>query len=153
MSCIRFNTPAQFAQLDALRADKKLSETAISQFLGPQFGESKIERLRLLAADKNPKIRESVALSYHVPIDEMWALAKDKNEGVRICVSRNETTPLEILRFLSNDKSSQVRSWIAVNFFTPQETLNFLSQDKSESVRMLVAWKADMSKEELTTAS
>jgi hypothetical protein len=151
MSCIRFNTPAQLAQLDALRADKKLSETAIAQFLGPEFGESKIKRLRTLAEDKNPKIRESAALSYHVPEEVMWALAKDKDEGVRICVARNETTPLEILRFLSADRSAQVRSWVAVNFFAPQDILKLLSQDESESVRMLVAWKEDLVREDLIT--
>lgn len=152
MSCIRFNTPAQRAQLDALKADKKLNDTAVAKFLGPEFGESKINRLRTMAQDKNPKIRESVALSYHVPEDVMWALAKDKNEGVRICVARNETTPCDILRHLAADKSEQVRSWVAVNFFVPQDTMELLAQDKSESVRKLVAWKADLAEKELIHA-
>ncbi len=149
MSCIRFNTPAQRAQLDQLRADKKLAETAVAQFLGPEFGETKINRLRIMASDKNPKIRESVALSYHVPEEVMWALAKDKNEGVRICVARNETTPCDILRHLAHDKSEQVRSWVAVNFFVPQDTMELLATDKSESVRKLVAWKSDLAEQEL----
>lgn len=149
MSCIRFNTPAQRAQLDRLRADKKLADTAVAQFLGPEFGESKINRLRIMAGDKNPKIRESVALSYHVPEDVMWALAKDKNESVRVCVARNETTPCDILRHLSHDKSEQVRCWVAVNFYVPQDAMEKLAQDKSEAVRKLVAWKADLAEKEL----
>lgn len=151
MSCIRFNTPAQRAQLDRLRADKQLADTAVAQFLGPEFGETKIKRLRIMATDKNPKIRESVALSYHVPEDVMWALAKDKNEGVRVCVARNESTPCDILRHLAEDKSEQVRSWVAVNFYVPQDTMEKLAQDKSESVRKLVAWKADLAEKELVT--
>lgn len=148
MSCIRFNTPAQRAQLDRLRSDKKLSETAVSQFLGPEFGDSKIKRLRTMAQDKNPKIRESVALSYHVPEEVMWSLAKDKNEGVRVCVARNETTPCDILRFLSDDKSVQVRSWVAVNYFVPQDVMQKLASDSSEEVRKLVEWKTRLSKEQ-----
>lgn len=151
MSCIRFNTPAQRAQLDRLRSDKQLANTAVAQFLGPEFGESKINRLRIMSQDKNAKIRESVALSYHVPEDVMWSLAKDKNEGVRICVARNETTPCDILRFLAQDKSEQVRSWVAVNFFVPQDAMEVLANDTSESVRKLVAWKADLAEQELVS--
>jgi len=153
MSCIRFNTPAQRAQLDQLRADKKLADTAVAQFLGPEFGESKINRLRIMATDKNPKIRESVALSYHVPDEVMWALAQDKNEGVRICVARNEATPCDILRFLSTDKSVQVRSWVAVNFFVPADVMAVLASDSSEDVRRLVQWKADLAAEAQPVAS
>ncbi|MEY4102587.1 MAG: hypothetical protein RIR88_721 [Actinomycetota bacterium] len=147
MSCIRFNTPAQRAQLDRLRADKKLADTAVAQFLGPEFGESKINRLRIMAKDKNPKIRESVALSYHVPEEVMWDLARDKNEGVRVCVARNESTPCDILRFLGSDKSAQVRSWVAVNFYVPADVMLELETDPSEDVRRLVKWKADLAAE------
>ena len=147
MSCIRFNTPAQRAQLDRLRADKNLADTAVAQFLGPEFGESKINRLRIMAKDKNPKIRESVALSYHVPEEVMWDLARDKNEGVRVCVARNESTPCDILRFLGSDKSAQVRSWVAVNFYVPADVMLELETDPSEDVRRLVKWKADLAAE------
>ena len=153
MSCIRFNTPAQRAQLDRLRNDTKLNETAVAKFLGPEFGETKINRLRLMAADKNPKIRESAALSYHVPEEVMWALAKDKNEGVRICVARNETTPCDILRFLARDASENVRSWVAVNYFVPQDVMAILEQDSSASVRKLVGWKASFAEPELEHSS
>jgi hypothetical protein len=153
MSCIRFNTPAQRAQLDRLREDKELSETAVAQFLGPEFGESKINRLRIMAKDKNPKIRESVALSYHVPEDVMWDLARDKNESVRICVARNESTPCDILRFLGSDKNFQVRSWVAVNFYVPADVMEMLAQDSSEDVRRLVKWKVDLAAEALAFAS
>ena len=153
MSCIRFNTPAQRAQLDILRSDNKLAETAVAQFLGPEFGESKINRLRIMATDKNPKIRESVALSYHVPEEVMWALAKDKNEGVRICVARNESTPCDILRFLGSDKSAQVRSWVAVNYYVPADVMEILASDSSSDVRRLVQWKADLASEAVAVAS
>lgn len=147
MSCIRFNTPAQRAQLDRLRQDKVLADTSIAQFLGPEFGETKINRLRVMATDKNPKIRESVALSYHVPDEVMWELARDKNEGVRVCVARNERVSCDILRHLANDKSVQVRSWVAVNYYVPADAMEKLAQDPSEDVRKLVAWKAGLAAE------
>lgn len=144
MSCIRFNTPAQLAQLDRLKKDKKLSSKAIAQFLSPEITESKILRIRELAKDKNPKIRESVALGCHTPEDVMWDLAKDKDEGVRVCVARNETTPCDILRYLSKDKSETVRSWVAVNFFVPDDVMVLLADDKSKPVRKLVGWKLSL---------
>lgn len=147
MSCIRFNTPAQRAQLDRLRQDKVLAESSIAQFLGPEFGETKVNRLRLMAKDKNPKIRESVALNYHSPEEVMWDLAKDKNEGVRICVARNERVSCDILRFLASDKSVQVRSWVAVNYYVPADAMEQLAQDPAEDVRKLVAWKTGLAQE------
>ncbi|MFT6534309.1 MAG: hypothetical protein ACJAS7_000336 [Alpinimonas sp.] len=152
MSCIRFNTPAQLRQLEELRGDKSKRDVSIAQFLSPEITESKILRVRAIAKDKNPKIRESAALGYHTPEDVMWELAKDKNEGVRVCVARNETTPCEILRYLGNDKSEQVRSWVAVNFFVPEDVMELLATDKSETVRKLVGWKASLAQEALVTA-
>jgi hypothetical protein len=152
MSCIRFNTPAQLRQLEELRGDASKRDQSIAQFLSPEVTESKILRIRAMAKDKNPKIRESAALGYHTPEDVMWELAKDKNEGVRVCVARNETTPCDILRHLSTDKSEQVRSWVAVNFFVPEDVMERLASDKSETVRKLVGWKASLAQEALVGA-
>jgi len=149
MSCIRFNTPAQLRQLVELRGDQSKRDQSIAQFLSPEVTESKILRIRAMAKDKNPKIRESAALGYHTPEDVMWELAKDKNEGVRVCVARNETTPCDILRHLGNDKSEQVRSWVAVNFFVPEDVMELLASDKSETVRKLVGWKASLAADEI----
>lgn len=151
MSCIRFNTPAQLRQLEELRGDKGKRDKSIAQFLSPEITESKILRIRAMAKDKNPKIRESAALGYHTPEDVMWDLARDKNEGVRVCVARNESTPCDILRHLSSDKSEQVRSWVAVNFYVPEDVMEMLASDKSESVRKLVGWKTSLAERELVT--
>jgi hypothetical protein len=152
MSCIRFNTPAQLRQLEVLRGDKSKRDESIAQFLSPEVTESKILRIRAMAKDKNPKIRESAALGYHTPEDVMWDLAKDKNEGVRVCVARNESTPCDILRHLGSDKSEQVRSWVAVNFFVPEDVMELLASDTSETVRKLVGWKASLAQEALVDA-
>lgn len=144
MSCIRFNTTAQLDQLERLKADAVLGQTPIAQFLGPEFGESKIKRLRLMAADKNAKIRESAALSYHLPLDVMWDLAKDKVESVRCCLAKNEYTDCDVLRFLARDKSALVRSWVAVNFYVPADAMEILATDDSADVRQLVQWKAQL---------
>lgn len=147
MSCIRFNTPAQRQQLDLLRQDAALANEAIAKFSSPPVTESKIARLQAMAADKNFKIRESAALSYHLPEADIWRLAKDKVESVRVCVARNETTPCDILRELAKDKSTLVRSWVAVNFFVPADVMEDLANDPSEDVRALVAWKANLAAE------
>jgi hypothetical protein len=153
MSCIRFNTPAQRQQLDLLRQDSTLANEAIAKFSSPPITDSKIARLKTMAADKNFKIRESAALSYHLPEAEMWKLAADKVESVRVCVARNETTPCDILRALATDKSDLVRSWVAVNFFVPADVMENLAQDPSADVRALVSWKANLATEAEPVAS
>jgi hypothetical protein len=57
MSCIRFNTPAQRAQLKAMAPAMLTAEQAAALHPAPQVTASKIHRLRLLAIDQNPKIR------------------------------------------------------------------------------------------------
>jgi hypothetical protein len=137
MSCIRFNTEAQMKQLKSITAE----DGAVAQWLSPGATDSKIERIRAMAKDKNNKIRESAALSIHLPEDVAFALATDKNANVRACLARNESTPQAILRELSDDKSPAVRSWVAVNFFTPADVMKKLALDEDEQVRQLVQWK------------
>ena len=144
MSCIRFNTPAQ---REALRTYGNLtlsSEDAATLHSAPPITESKIQRLRLLAEHKNPKIRESVASSPHAPEDLYEKLAADPEESVRSCVARNENTPCDVLRKLAGDKSETVRGWVAVNFFVPADAMEALSKDRSRTVRSLVGWKASL---------
>ena len=148
MSCIRFNTPAQRqAMRDAapsmLTADEAAALAATSH-PAPPVTDSKIARLRILSRDSNPKIRESVASSYHAPADVMQALAQDPDAGVRGCVARNESTPCDILRFLVDDESELVRGWLAVNFYVPADAMDRLRDDPSETVRSLVRWKSQL---------
>ena len=144
MSCIRFNTPAQRAQMRAMAPAMLTSEQAAALHPAPEVTESKIQRLRLLAADANPKIRESAASSYHTPEDVFEALAKDPDEGVRACVARNESAPCHVLRSLATDKSERVRGFLALNFFVPQDAMELLAEDRSSTVRGLVSWKREL---------
>jgi len=144
MSCIRFNTPAQRAQMKAMAPVMLTSEQAAALHPAPEVTESKIQRLRLLAADANPKIRESAASSYHTPEDVFEALAKDPDEGVRACVARNESAPCDVLRSLANDTSERVRGFLALNFFVPQDAMELLAADRSATVRGLVSWKREL---------
>jgi hypothetical protein len=141
MSCIRFNTPAQLKQLEALREDSSLASNAVSGFSSPPLTSSKIERLRVMARDRRVKIRESAALHVHAPEDVFALLVNDSHESVRICVARNESTPHNLLRQLATDASEEVRSWVAINFFVPADALEQLAHDSSEKVRGLVNWK------------
>ena len=117
---------------------------AATQHPAPPVTDSKIARLRLLASDPNPKIRESAASSYHAPEDLMARLAADPDAGVRGCVARNEATPCDVLRSLADDKSEMVRGWLAVNFYVPADVMDQLANDPSETVRSLVRWKSDL---------
>ncbi|MFM9921155.1 hypothetical protein [Lacisediminihabitans sp. H27-G8] len=142
MSCIRFNTPAQRqAMRDHAPVMLTSEEEAATLHPAPPVTASKIRRLRLLAADANPKIRESAASSYNTPEDLFVTLAHDTDEGVRACVARNETAPCDVLRSLADDPSERVRGFLAVNFFVPADVMQRLADDPSETVRGLVSWK------------
>jgi hypothetical protein len=144
MSCIRFNTPAQRAQMKAMAPAMLTSEQAAALHPAPEVTPSKISRLRLLALDANPKIRESAASSYHAPDDVFEALAKDADEGVRACVARNESAPCDVLRSLATDESERVRGFLALNFFVPDDAMALLADDSSSTVRDLVRWKTEL---------
>jgi hypothetical protein len=144
MSCIRFNTPAQRAQMAAMAPRKLTAEEAARLHPAPPVTASKIHRLRVLAESPNPKIRESVASSYHAPADLYEKLAHDPDEGVRGCLARNEATPCDLLRELAHDESDAVRGWVAVNFYVPADVMAELAEDESSIVRELVAWKAGL---------
>jgi hypothetical protein len=144
MSCIRFNTPAQRRQMAAMAPSMITAEEAAVLHPAPPVTESKITRLRILAANANPKIRESVASSYHAPLDLFENLAKDPDAGVRSWLARNETVPCEILRSLADDESEAVRGFLALNFYVPADVMEKLADDASETVRALVRWKSEL---------
>jgi len=144
MSCIRFNTPAQ-RQAMRDHAPVMLSpEEAAALHPAPPVTDSKIARLRLLATHSNPKIRESVASSYHAPEDLFETLAADPEASVRACLARNESVPCDILRSLADDESETVRGWLAVNYFVPVDVMERLAEDPDDTVRSLVRWKSQL---------
>lgn len=120
------------------------AEEAAELHPAPKVTESKIARLRLLARDPNPKIRQSAASSHNTPIDVFEALAKDPDEGVRACVARNEHAPCDVLRMLATDPSETVRGFLAINFFVPDDAMNTLAADDNATVQRLVRWKSDL---------
>ena len=144
MSCIRFNTPAQRAQMKSMAPAMLTAEQAAALHPAPEVTPSKIARLRLLAIDPNPKIRESVASSYHAPAEVFAELAKDPDAGVRGWLARNESTPCDVLRGLVDDPSERVRGFLAVNFFVPADAMERLAADTDQTVRELVRWKSEL---------
>lgn len=147
MSCIRFNTPAHFEQLEALK-NSATPVDAVAQFLSPTMSESKIRRIRAMATDPNPKIRESVALSYHAPEEVYHALANDPDDGVRQCLARNPQTPCDVLRQLATDSNERVRAFVAINYAVPEDAMETLAGDPSDTVQALVSWKASLRDEQ-----
>lgn len=144
MSCIRFNTPAQRRQMAAMAPSMMTAEEAAALHPAPPVTESKIARLRILATSPNPKIRESVASSYHAPEDLFETLAKDPDAGVRSWIARNETVSCDILRSLADDESEAVRGFLALNFYVPADVMEKLADDESDTVRGLVKWKSEL---------
>jgi len=144
MSCIRFNTPAQRQAMRDYAPVQLTSEEAAALHPAPPVTESKIARLRLLAQHENPKIRASVASSYHAPDDLYVQLANDPDEEVRSWIARNETVSCDILRSLTTDPSETVRGFLAVNYFAPADVIEALADDASVTVRKLVAWKSQL---------
>ena len=110
----------------------------------PPVTESKINRLRAMATDPNPKIRESVASSYHVPEDVVAKLVTDPDPGVRSWLARNETISCNVLRDLADDESETVRGFLALNYYVPADVMERLAEDESATVRGLVEWKAQL---------
>lgn len=144
MSCIRFNTSAQRAQNAELTNGVVHSDDPVAQFLSPAVTATKIARLRAMAKDPNPKIRASVAASYHAPNEVYAALAADADPEVRSWIARNEHVPCDILRSLVNDPDEKVRSFLAVNYYVPADTMETLADDTSWQVRALVDWKSKL---------
>jgi hypothetical protein len=151
MSCIRFNTPAQRAQMAALAPSMLTPDEVAAQHPAPPVTESKIRRLRVLATDANPKIREAAASSYNTPEDLFEFLARDVEESVRACVARNTAAPCDVLRELAHDESPTVRGWVAVNYFVPADVMTELAEDDDPVVRGLVEWKASLAAESADT--
>jgi len=120
------------------------AEEAAALHPAPPVTETKIARLRLLATDPNPKIRESVASSYHAPEDLFELLANDPDAGVRSWIARNETVSCDILRSLADDESEAVRGFLALNFYVPADVMEKLADDESATVRGLVQWKSEL---------
>ena len=145
MSCIRFNTTAQRQQLSG--ETRLAGDDPVAAFLSPAITESKVERIRRLSQDANPKIRESAALSYHAPLEVYEALAKDPDPGVRACLARNQATPCDVLRTLAKDSDDTVRAFVAINYSVPADAMALLSTDASPTVQKLVAWKASLREE------
>jgi hypothetical protein len=148
MSCIRFNTPAQHAQIRDALLNGRDNDDPVAQFLSPTVTDSKVARLVNMSTDRNPKIRESVALSYHAPARVYEALATDSDDGVRECLARNPHAPCDVLRTLASDKNERVRAFVAVNYNVPDDAMEALASDDSELVRALVEWKTTLKNEE-----
>ena len=144
MSCIRFNTAAQRRQNADLTHGSTHSEEPVAAFLSPEVTDTKIARLRLMAKDKNPKIRASVAASHYAPEEVYLSLAQDDEPEVRSWIARNEYVPCSILGLLVNDPNEQVRSFLALNFFVPADAMQVLEKDSSPQVRALVDWKSKL---------
>jgi len=144
MSCIRFNTPAQRSQLRVMAPSMITAEEAAELHPAPEVTATKIARLRLLASDVNPKIRESAASNHNTPVEVFEALAKDSEDGVRACVARNEHAPCDVLRMLAHDPSETVRGFLATNFFVPDDAMGTLAADESATVQRLVRWKHEL---------
>lgn len=140
MSCVTFLTPAQRAALhDA--GDEQLSPAEIAaQHPSPPVTDSKLRRLRLLARQTDPKIRQSAALNHHCPAELLAELADDDDVSVRCCVARQANSPDGLLQRLARDLVPEVRGWVAANPSVSDALLAELAGDTDTTVRGVVRW-------------
>jgi hypothetical protein len=140
MSCIRFNTTAQREAMRQDAAALAAGDQAILH-LSPPVTESKIVRLRLLAAHERASIRQSVASNRHAPQDLLHALAADRDAAVRGEVARNEATDAVLIETLSHDRDSRVRCWAVLNPALPEQRVRELAADPDAQVSRLAGWR------------
>ena len=129
MSCIRFTTKAQLAAIRDDAAALAAGDQAILH-LSPPVTESKIARLRLLAAHDRAGIRRSVASNLHAPQDLLQALAADPDPGVRGEVAKNETTDPTLVEALSRDRDARVRCWAVLNPVLSEQAVGELALER-----------------------
>jgi len=141
MSCIRFNTKAQREAMRDDAAALAAGDGAVLH-LSPPVTESKLARLRLLAAHERAGIRQSVASNRHAPQDLLAALADDRDAAVRGEVARNEATDPVLVERLSRDRDARVRCWAVLNPALPPERVRALEGDPDAQVRRLAGWRA-----------
>lgn len=141
MSCVSFGSTGDGGRrwLERLRA-AAADTRPVSSFRSPEVTDAKVRRVRALALAKDPKVRESAALSYAAPLDVLVALASDTESGVRCCVARNEHTPGAVLDTLGSDEHAGVRGWVAANPSVEPATLERLVDDTDDAVRAVAAW-------------
>jgi hypothetical protein len=142
MSCIRFSTSAQRAQIQRDSAAIEAADAAVLH-LAPPVTESKLARLRLLAKNASPGIRQSVASNRHAPADLLAALAADPEAAVRGEVARNETSPAELVERLAQDRDARVRCWAVLNPGLPGSAVPALLADADPQVRRLAGWRRE----------
>lgn len=145
MSCVHFTTAAQRSQVERSRSIAAApvlltAEQIAAQHPAPPVTDGKLHRLRLLATDPAPKIREAAAASPHLPADAAALLACDADSRVRACLARNDRAPVDLLTNLATDEDATVRAWIAVNRATPPEVVAALRDDANDRVRSLAEW-------------
>ena len=140
MSCIRFTTNAQ---REAMRRDAGALQDGDQAILhlSPPVTESKIARLRLLAAHARPSIRQSVASNRHAPQDLLVTLAEDRDAAVRGEVAKNEATDAALVERLSHDRDARVRCWAVLNSALPDERVRALESDRDAQVARLAGWR------------
>lgn len=142
MSCIRFSTAAQRAQIQRDAGAIEAADAAVLH-LAPPVTESKLARLRLLAQHASPGIRQSVASNRHAPADLLESLAADPDPAVRGEVARNEAAPVALVERLARDVDARVRCWAVLNPGLPDAAVPVLLDDADAQVRRLAGWRRE----------
>ena len=100
--------------------------------------DSPIDLLKLLAKDKDERVRYRVAENPKCPISLLKALAKDEFR-IRSSVARNPNCPVDLWELLANDSDERVRSSFASKPDCPMSMLEELATDGEWQPRSSVA--------------
>lgn len=152
MSCVTFLNAAQRAALRESGEERLTPEEIRAQHPSPPATESKLRRLRALARNADPSIRQSAALNQHCPVDVLELLARDSDPTVRQCVARQPLASQGLLRELAKDPVADVRGWVAANPAVTPELLADLAEDEDTTVRGVVRWARNWDADPATLA-
>lgn len=107
------------------------------------------EQALVLAKDKHPPIRESLAANRFLPSAVMEKLAKDESCIVRIALAKNKNIPPSVLVQLTRDQDPKVRFAVAKRSEIPYITLKALIHDSELQVKACALEHPDATEDDL----
>lgn len=138
MSCVANISAKPTAEQVRLANEQRLAYTS------PEFTETKLVRLTIMAYSGIVVIRERAALDPNLTPNLREYLMGDDVGRVRAAVAKNATTDWKSLNRLSHDPDPLVRSFVVLNESTPIYTLCALLEDADARVAALAAWRVDV---------
>lgn len=117
--------------------DRLIRDSVECRLRAAEHSGATAQQLRLLAKDKNAKVKARVFENPNCPIDVLEGTVKRKSKPeIRRLATSHRDCPSAILEQLAGDSEAEVRASVARHHNTPAETLQRLVTDSDWLVRM-----------------